>query len=119
MKGNLKKGIVLIIISALLVTVGQLCWKMSAQGIWYLIIGFVLYALGALSMIVAFRYGELSVLHPMLSVSYILAVIVGYFVLNEGINAYKLIGVASVITGMVFLGLSSKANSANKGEAGQ
>lgn len=105
---KLYKGVILIIISALCVTVGQLFWKMSADHFYLIFIGFVLYALGALLMIVAFRYGELSVLHPMLSVSYVLAIIVGYFFLQEPVTPTKIGGVAAIFIGMLFLGLSSK-----------
>ena len=72
------------------------------------IVGFVLYAVGALLMIVAFRYGEVSVLHPMLSISFVLGLFIGNFSLRESIKPTMIIGVAVIFLGMVFLGLASR-----------
>ncbi len=108
MKQQLYKGVILIILSAVCVAVGQYLWKLSADHFYLALIGFVFYALGALLMIVAFRFGELSVLHPMLSVSYVLAILVGYFALDEPVTPTKIGGVAVLFLGMIFLGLASK-----------
>lgn len=106
---KLYKGVILIILSAVCVAIGQYLWKLSANQFYLAILGFVLYAIGALLMIIAFRFGELSVLHPMLSVSYVLAIIVGYFSsLHEPVTLTKIAGVAVIFLGMVFLGLSSR-----------
>ena len=78
---SLKKneiGIYLMIIASILVAVGQLFWKLSdGSKINYIIMGFSLYALGSLSMLVAFKHGSLSVLHPILCLSYIVSIICG------------------------------------------
>lgn len=105
---KLYKGVILIIFSALCVTAGQLLWKLSVDRFYLVFVGFALYALGALLMIMAFRFGELSVLHPMLSVSYVLAIIVGYYFLSEPVTPTKVGGVAVIFVGMLFLGFSSK-----------
>ncbi len=105
---KLYKGVILIILSALCVVVGQYFWKLSATQFYLAFVGLLIYALGALLMIVAFRFGELSVLHPMLSVSYVLAIFVGYFFLGEAVTVTKVGGVAVIFLGMVFLGLSSR-----------
>ena len=107
-KMKLYKGVILIVLSALCVTGGQFFWKLSASHFSLVFIGFILYALGALLMIFAFRFGELSVLHPMLSVSYVLALIIGYYVLNEAVTTTKIFGVAAIFIGMLFLGLSAR-----------
>jgi len=108
---KLYKGIILIILSAICVTVGQYLWKLSQLpgGQFYLaLVGFVFYAIGALLMIVAFRYGELSILHPMLSTSYVLGIVVGSLVLHEEIKPTMIVGIIVIFLGMVFLGLASK-----------
>ena len=72
-KQNLPLGIILMLTASLLTCVGQLCWKLSASGaLWLMLVGFVLYGCGALLMVVALRFGELSILHPMLSAGYVL-----------------------------------------------
>jgi len=107
---KLYKGVILIILSAVCVAVGQYLWKLSqSQNMLYLaLIGFVFYAVGALLMIVAFRFGEVSILHPMLSVSFVLGLFIGNYSLQESIKPTMIIGVAIIFLGMVFLGLASR-----------
>ena len=103
------KGIALILVSALMACVGQLFWKLSAEyGILILLIGFFCYGIGALFMLVAYRYGELSVLQPMLSVNYILAAVLGFLVLHEPITVTKLLGICIISLGVICIGGSSK-----------
>lgn len=104
---NLMVGILLIVASALCTTFGQLCWKLGTKSILFLIVGFALYGLGALLMIYAFRFGEVSVLHPMLSISYVLSLLLGALLLNESVTPRKIGGILCVICGTIFLGLSA------------
>lgn len=105
---SLYKGIILILLSAVLACTGQLLWKLSAgnNSIILVTAGLALYGLGALLMILALRYGELSVLHPMMSVGYILSLILGALVLKENISILKIIGVVVIIVGLIFLSSS-------------
>jgi len=104
------KGMALILCSSLLSCFGQLCWKLSsgANGILFLTIGFVLYGCGALLMVLALRYGELSVLHPMLSFGYILSMFLGAFALHEYVTIQKVLGVCLIITGLTFLSTAGR-----------
>lgn len=110
-KDRLPAGIALMLTSALLTCVGQLCWKLSARedSVLFLLAGFALYGCGAALMMAAMRFGELSVLHPMLSAGYILSVVLGALVLGEGITANKLLGIAVITAGLVCLGSSGEA----------
>ena len=104
------KGIVLILVSALMACVGQLFWKLSADyGVLILLVGFFCYGIGALFMLVAYRYGELSVLQPMLSVNYVLAAILGFLILHEPITITKIIGILIISIGVICIGGSSEA----------
>ena len=104
-KPNLSVGIILMLASAVCTSFGQLFWKLSNGQInWFLLLGFVLYGLGALTMIIAFRFGKMSVLHPILSSSYVIAVILSMTVLNESINTVKIIAICFVIVGVIFIG---------------
>lgn len=99
------KGMILMFIAACCTSVGQLFWKLSENALTlYLMYGFILYGIGALLMIIAFRYGSLSVLHPMLCLSYIFALFLGYFFLNESIGIKQLMGISFIITGVIFIG---------------
>ena len=55
-------------------------------------------------MLLAYRYGEVSVLQPMLSVNYILAVLLGLIVLQEPITITKIIGIFVISVGVVCIG---------------
>lgn len=97
-----KKGILLMLVSSICVCVGQLLWKLSAtQGIFIMLAGFAFYGIGALIMIVAYRFGKLSVLQPMLSLNYALSIILAAVVLREEITIIKCIGVLIIIAGVI------------------
>ena len=100
-----RKGIALILVSALMACVGQLLWKLSAtEGLLYLLFGFILYGLGAIIMLLAYRYGELSVLQPMLSMNYVLSIILGAVVLQEAITLNKAVGICIITLGVILIG---------------
>ena len=61
------KGILLMLVSSICVYTGQLFWKLSSKELLFLLLGFVLYGIGAIVMLIAYKYGSLSVLQPMLS----------------------------------------------------
>lgn len=101
---NLTKGITLVIISALCTSFGQLLWKLGVdKGILLLFLGFVLYGIGALSLIIAFKFGKLSILHPIMCVGYIFTLVNGYIFLGEEIALKQVIGIAIIIIGVIFI----------------
>lgn len=100
-----KKGILLMFLSSLCVCFGQLFWKISEQqGFILILLGFVLYLIGASVMLVAYRYGSLSVLQPMLSMNYVLTVILASAVLGETITTFRFLGIAFIIVGVILIG---------------
>lgn len=99
-----KTGIILMLFSSIFVCIGQLLWKLSVeQGIFVLLMGFASYGVGALLMLVAYRFGKLSVLQPMLSLNYVLSIILAALVLNEHISVMKGVGVFIIITGVILI----------------
>ena len=104
-KDRLPVGIALMLTSALLTCTGQLCWKLSSsrESLHLLLAGVLLYGLGALLMMAAMRFGELSVLHPMLGAGYALSVVLGALVLEEEFVPNKLVGIAVITAGLVCL----------------
>ena len=121
------KGIILMLISALSLSVGQLLWKLadvsdlvapllagdiSFAGIWKVFLavlpGFIVYAVGALIMTIAFGYGELSVLQPVNSMSYVYALILSAIFLTELISWLTIIGIFVIIAGVIMIGGSDK-----------
>ncbi|PEG28505.1 hypothetical protein CQ395_03055 [Clostridium neonatale] len=97
------------LISSICVCVGQLLWKISAEeGILFLIFGFALYGIGAFIMIIAYKFGSLSVLQPMLSLNYVLSIILAHTILKEDITLLKVIGVLIIILGVILIGGGDK-----------
>ena len=102
---NKKLGITLIIVASLFTAVGQLFWKLSEASFnLNLIIGFFLYGLGAVSMIAAFKFERVSLLHPFLSLGYVISIALGFFLLNETISPMKLVGTLIIIVGVILVG---------------
>ncbi|MDP4089337.1 MAG: EamA family transporter [Bacillota bacterium] len=91
--------------SSICACVGQLLWKLSAQqGLLTLLTGFVFYGIGALVMLVAYKFGSLSVLQPIISLNYVLSIILAATILNEPVTLAKAIGVLVIIAGVVLIG---------------
>lgn len=98
-------GIVFILFSSFTLAAGQLFWKISAgENLYFLALGFVLYGSGAILMVIAYKHGSLSVLHPMMSASYIFAFIIGSLFLNENISLGKTVGLILIILGCFLIG---------------
>lgn len=111
MKNNsILRGVMIMLLSSVCTCVGQLCWKLfsAGRGSIFVVIGFVLYGCGAILMITALKYGELSKLHPMLSAGYILSLVLGALVLGEHISASRVAGIIIIILGLVCLNLPER-----------
>lgn len=107
-KNNMTLGITLIILSAVCTSFGQLFWKISSINILYLLIGFFLYGIGAILMIVALKFGQLSVIQPLMCVSYVFALIIGYIFLGEVVSTMELIGIVIIIAGVISIARGGK-----------
>lgn len=75
----------------------------AEQGLLIMLLGFCFYGAGALVMLIAYRFGKLSVLQPMLSLNYVLSIILGAAVLKEPITILKCIGVLIIISGVIMI----------------
>lgn len=73
-----------------------------------LVVGYGLYAVVTVLIVVAFKDGELSVLYPILSLSYLWVAVLSFFIFHDTLNAYKLIGVTVIICGVAVLSRGTK-----------
>jgi multidrug transporter EmrE-like cation transporter len=73
-----------------------------------LVVGYGLYAVVTVLIVVAFKHGELSVLYPILSLSYLWVTVLSFFIFHDSLNAYKLIGVTVIMCGVGVLGRGTK-----------
>ena len=99
----------IILFSYICTVFGQYCWKVwKTKGLLTLLIGFILYGIGAVFMIIAFKFGSLSVLHPMMSIGYVFALIIGYFWIGEAITITKIIGIIAILIGVAVMGMGDE-----------
>lgn len=114
-KKGLKFGIFLMTLSSLLTVLGQLFWDFgkSANNLNdYLLIflGFSLYGIGSLLMVYSYKFGEVSILYPVMGTSYIFSLIVGRLVLNEPLSINKIIGTLLILFGISLIGKGDTSN---------
>jgi multidrug transporter EmrE-like cation transporter len=69
-----------------------------------LIAGYTLYGLFTLMMILALRDGELSLIYPIISLSYVWVTVASYFFFHDTLNPLKVIGIAGIMAGVAMLG---------------
>jgi len=68
-----------------------------------LIIGLSFYALSMVFWLYVLSKMQLSKAYPMVSLGYVFTMFLGYFLLNESLSAFKLIGIMLVICGVIFI----------------
>ena len=69
-----------------------------------LMAGYALYGLSSCLMVLALRNGELSILYPIISLTYVWVSILSLFFFRESMNAYKILGLATIVAGVAVLG---------------
>ena len=74
----------------------------------YLLGGFAIYGLGSLLMILAYRHGELSVLQPMNSMSYVFSTILAILILHESVGFINIVGIFFIISGVIVMGTNNR-----------
>lgn len=71
--------------------------------------GYCLYGVFTVLFVYALRHGELSVLYPLISLSYVWVTITAVLAFHESVNPFKIIGVAVIILGVAVLGFGGGA----------
>ncbi len=84
---------------------GQFCWKVG-NGVLVIAVGFMIYGIGAIAMLAAYRKGSIAVLQPINSVSYVVSAILGAAFFNESFSALKVVGIIVIIVGVTILAWS-------------
>jgi drug/metabolite transporter (DMT)-like permease len=68
--------------------------------------GLALYGIGAAMMVLALQHGELSVLYPVISLSYVWVAILSVLIFHEHMNVFRIAGISVIIAGVAILGRS-------------
>ncbi|MBI5073356.1 EamA family transporter [Candidatus Woesearchaeota archaeon] len=72
-----------------------------------LLIGVFFYGLSSIFFLIALKNGELSVLYPLTSLSYIWISLLSIKMLHEKMNLYKWLGIAAILVGVTMIGFGS------------
>lgn len=99
--------ILLVALCALLGATGQIFFKLASKNLsfdvmslitnWKLFLGLFFYAIATVLFVFALRYGNLSILYPIIATSYIWVTIFSTVFLKEAFPPYKWIGVLLII----------------------
>jgi multidrug transporter EmrE-like cation transporter len=76
---------------------------------WPLLLGLTLYGGSTLLLVLALKEGELSLLYPVISLTYAWVTILSVLMLGETMNALKIVGVLTIIFGVCLLGRGARA----------
>src|SRR5215469_14315341 len=69
-----------------------------------LIVGYSIYGVNTLLMVLALKDGEMSMLYPIIALTYVWTTLLSYTVLGEPSNAYKNIGIVTIVIGVAIMG---------------
>jgi multidrug transporter EmrE-like cation transporter len=69
-----------------------------------LIAGYGLYAISTVLLILALRNGELSILYPVIALTYVWVTALSVMIFKESMNPFKAFGVALIVLGVAVLG---------------
>lgn len=114
-----KLAIFIVLACTLLVAIAQYLIKLGANRLSHagllgtvigiftipqLFFGYCIYAVFTVLFVFALRHGELSVLYPLISLSYVWVTITAVLAFHESVNPFKIVGVAVIILGVAVLG---------------
>jgi multidrug transporter EmrE-like cation transporter len=109
-----RKSIILVFCCTILGTLAQLFMKAGMEQFHPqpmalltnvpLIAGYALYGINTVMLVLALREGELSVLYPIIALTYVWVTLAAYIRLHEPPNLFKNVGVAAIIVGVIVIG---------------
>ena len=113
-----RKAILLILLCTVFTSLGQILWKLGLVNVDFnnlftfinlpFILGFFAYGTGFVLMLRAFKYGELSVLYPIVATSYVwVSLFSPILFLNDFMNVWKWFGVLVILISVSLLGIGS------------
>jgi len=73
-----------------------------------LMLGYTLYGVNTLMLVLALREGELSMLYPIIALTYVWVTLLSYTLLHEPPNLYKNLGILTIVIGVAVLGRGGK-----------
>lgn len=74
----------------------------------WLLAGYSLYAMSTVLLVLALKHGQLSLLYPVISLTYVWVTILSLVVFHEALNPYKMAGIVLIVAGVGVLGLNGR-----------
>jgi len=114
-------AIVLMLVCTAFTSVAQIFYKYGAARLpeiftnYPLLIGLFLYGLGAVIFVTALKFGEVTVLYPIIATSYVWVSILSWFIFSETINVFKWLGILAIVAGITTIAFGSKEKGSKKG----
>jgi multidrug transporter EmrE-like cation transporter len=73
-----------------------------------LMTGYCLYGISTVLLVLALRDGELSILYPVIALTYVWVTVLSVFVFHDTMNVWKVLGVTTIVCGVTLLGAGGK-----------
>jgi multidrug transporter EmrE-like cation transporter len=70
--------------------------------------GYCLYGLSTLLLVLALKDGELSLLYPVIALTYVWVTVLSFLIFHDEINPWKLAGIVLIVSGVTVLGKGGK-----------
>jgi multidrug transporter EmrE-like cation transporter len=70
----------------------------------WLFSGYAFYGVSAVLMVMALRDGELSMLYPVIALTYVWVTLLSFVIFKESVGVYKIAGIALIVSGVGVLG---------------
>lgn len=74
----------------------------------WLLSGYSLYAMSTVLLVLALKHGQLSLLYPVISLTYVWVTFLSVIVFHEVLNPYKIAGIVLIVMGVGVLGLNGR-----------
>ncbi len=111
----LDRSVLLVFFCTLIGAAAQIFFKLGANGLTKttpiqiftnpsLLLGYCLYGVSTMLLVLALRKGQLSLLYPIISLTYVWVTLLSMMIFKETLNPYKAVGLAIVVAGVAVLG---------------
>ena len=73
-----------------------------------LLVGYTLYGLSTILLVLALKDGELSLLYPVIALTYVWVTILSLIIFHDAVNPFRLLGITIIVVGVGILGRAQR-----------
>jgi len=117
--GARRRSVMLVFCCTVLGAAAQIFMKFGANSLTHagligmatnipLMAGYTLYGLSTVLLVLALRDGELSLLYPVIALTYVWVTVLSFVIFHDRVNPYKLAGITIIVAGVTVLGRGGK-----------